>query len=172
MNNLPDLSYELDVLRRIQLPLVLHLCILYYTQEMANKIYIYLYLLDLVIGVMYAPCGELSSIHGNTIKCRYFGVYFINGRILAIYAKKASFFGVFNAASLVKLVRTASEDKAISSLRFKCLPVLLYAEAYPLLVCDQRYFKFTATRVFIKTFHIGLSASLASAILTFYTLTN
>jgi len=28
-----------------------------------------------------APCGEFL-IHGNTLRCRYIGVYFISGRTL------------------------------------------------------------------------------------------
>ena len=110
-----------------------------------------------------APCVELTSIHGDSLKwvskCRYLGVYFTSGRSFrcSYESAKSCFFRAFNAI-YSKVGRTASEETVIALLRSKCLPVLLYAtEACPLLVRDQRSLEFTVTRVFMKIFRTGSS---------------
>jgi len=110
-----------------------------------------------------APCVELTSIHGDSLKwvskCRYLGVYFTSGRSFrcSYDSAKSRFFRAFNAI-YSKVGRTASEETVIALLRSKCLPVLLYAtEACPLLVRDQRSLEFTVTRVFMKIFRTGSS---------------
>jgi len=84
-------------------------------------------------------CANLTSIHGGSFiwvsRCRYLGIYFVSGRTLkcSFDNAKASFYRAFNAM-FSKIGRAASEETVVALLRFKCLPILLYAtEACPML---------------------------------------
>jgi len=65
---------------------------------------------------------------------------------------KSCFFMAFNAI-LSKTGRCASEPVILSSLRSKCMPILLHAaEACPLLGRQILSIEFTLTRIFMKLF--------------------
>jgi hypothetical protein len=98
------------------------------------------------------PCVDILSIHGDSLKwvdsCQYLGVYFKTGRPLRCThdKSKSSFNRAFNAI-LGKVGRSVSEETVLSLLRFKCLPILLYAtEVCPMLARDRSSLEFTTTR--------------------------
>ena len=81
-----------------------------------------------------APCIELTSIHGDSLKwvskCRYLGVYFKSGRTFrcSYDSAKSSFFRAFNTI-YSKVGQTASEETVLALLRSKCMPVFF--------ICDR-----------------------------------
>jgi len=106
-------------------------------------------------------CANLTSIHGGSFiwvsRCRYLGIYFVSGRTLkcSFDNAKASFYRAFNAM-FSKIGRAASEETVVALLRFKCLPILLYAtEACPMLSRDKQSLEFSITRLFMKIFRTG-----------------
>jgi hypothetical protein len=114
-----------------------------------------------------AKCAELLSIHGGSLQwvdsCKYLGVHFTSGRTFrcSYDSRKSSFFRAFNSI-YSKVGRSASEESVIALLRAKCLPILLYAtEVCPLVSRDINSLEFTTTRVLMKIFGTGSTATIA-----------
>ena len=116
--------------------------------------------LDRVLVTCAKSCDFVMVINWTGACAVNIWVYILSAQLPSEYRLillRVVFFRSWNAI-FSRVGRLASEEVVISSLRHKCLPILLYGlESCPFFSRDNHSFEFSVTKIFMKLFRSNSS---------------